>query len=201
MTIRNKGLLKMLLLGITAIAVGILIMSNTESFLKIIMISAGIGALVDGFYTLIGVRRWSFTDLTRRLAMIKGFESVVIGIAAVVFALFAAESAITVIVYIFAIGLVFSAVVSFQNAAVTKSFDIVEMKSHFVIEGVIQLLMALLLFFKPVDTLYKVVQILSVGFIAIGAIMASVSIMAMVKGSKEPEAIVEEAEVVEEEKK
>ncbi len=202
MTFRTKGLIKMLLVGIAAIFVGILIMQHTGSFLKIILIAAGIGSFIDGFYTLVGVRRWCFTDFTKRLAMVKGFESIIIGAGSVVFALFAAETAITVMVYVFAIGLVFSAIVSFQNAAVAKNFDIVDMKSHFIVEGVIQILIALLLFFKPVDTLYKVVQILSIGFVVIGVMMAVISILSMIRGGgKETEAIVEEAEVVDEEKK
>ena len=200
MSIKNKGLIKMLLLGIVIIAIGILIIGHTDSFLKIVMIAAGIGAVIDGVYTLIGVKRWNYTALTKNLATIKGFESLVVGLAAVLMAIFAADAALTVMVYIFAVGLLFSSVVSFENAAVAKSFDISDMRSHFIVEAVISLLVAILLFFKPVDTLVKVVQILAIGFMVIGAIMVAVSIMTMVKGGKDEEVVVEEAEVVEDKK-
>lgn len=200
MTTRSKGLIRMLLIGVIAIVAGILIMNNTDSFLKIIMIAAGIGAVISGSYTLVGVRKWKYTDLTKRLAIIKGFESLAVGIGAVFIALFAADAALTVMVYIFAIGLVFSAFVSFENAAVAKNFDIADMKSQFIIEGVISLLIALLLFFKPVETLVKVIQVLSIGFIAIGVIMVVVAVVAMVRGPRTTTVVVEEAEVVNKDK-
>ena len=65
-------------------------------------------------------------------------------------------------------------------------------------------MIALLLFFKPVETLVKVVQILSIGFIIIGVIMIAVPIIVFFKSNgkvEEEEVIVGEAEVVEPEEK
>lgn len=199
MNIKNKGLLKMILTGIVLLAVGIIVINHTGSFLKIVMIAAGIGAFVDGLYTLNGMKKWKYTETTKNLAMIKGIESIAIGVAAVLVAIFAADAALTVMVYIFAIGLLFSACVSFENAAVAKNFDIADMKSQFILEGVISLLIAILLFFKPVDTLVKVIQVLSIGFIAIGAIMVIVAIISMCKSPKKATVVVE-AEVVNKDK-
>ncbi len=199
MTNRTKGLIKMLLIGAVVIAVGIIIIGHTDSFLKIVMIAAGIGAIVDGVYTLIGIKKWKYTELTKNLAAIKGFESLAAGLAAVLVAIFAADTALTVMVYIFAVGLVFSSFVSFENAAVAKKFDIADMRSHFLVEGVISLLIAILLFFKPVDTLVKVVQILAIAFIVIGAIMVAVPVSALFKGKGDDNDVVE-VEVVEEKK-
>ena len=168
---RTKGLLKMVLVGIIIVAVGIIVINHTDSFLKIVMIAAGIGTFMDGLYTLNGMKKWKYTDTTKNLATIKGIESIVIGVAAVLVAIFAADTALTVMVYIFAIGLVFSSVVAFQNAAVAGKFEIAEMRTHFLVEGIITLLIAILLFFKPVETLVKVVQILAIGFIVVGSIM------------------------------
>ena len=201
MNIRTKGLLKMLLAGAVILAVGILVMTHTDSFMKIVMIAAGIGTFIDGLYTLNGMRKWKYTDATRTLALVKGIESVAIGVAAVLVAIFAAEAALTVMVYIFAIGLVFSAVVAFENAATASKFGIQEMRTHFLVEGIIASLVAIILFFRPVDTLYKVVRILSVAFIVIGGAMIIVAIVAMFrKKSDEATVIVEEAEVVEDKK-
>ena len=103
-------------------------------------------------------------------------------------------------VYVFAFGLLFSACVSFENAAVAKNFDIADMKSQFIVEGIISLLVAVLLFFKPVETLVKVVQVLAILFIVIGAIMSIVAIVAMIKRPKAEKVIVEEAEIVNKDK-
>ena len=201
MNIRGKGLIKMLLAGAVILAVGILVMVHTDSFMKIVMVAAGIGTFIDGLYTLNGMKKWKYTETTRTLAMVKGIESVAIGCAAVLVALFAVETALTIMVYIFAVGLVFSAIVAFENAATASKFGIAEMRSHFIVEGVITSLIALLLFFRPVDTLYKVVRILAIVMIAIGGAMVIASIVAMVgKRSGDGTVIVEEAEVVDDRK-
>lgn len=203
MTIKNKGLIKMILFGAAALAVGILILNHTDALIQIVMIAAGIGACVDGFYTLAGMKKWKFSDTTKTLATIKGYESMVLGIAAILIAIFAADTAITVMVYIFAIGLLFSAVVAFQNATVAGKFEIEEMRSHFFVEGIIELLVAIILFFKPVDTVYTLVKILAIGLIVIGAIMVCVPIYVLAKGKDggEAEVVIGEAEVVDDDKK
>jgi len=199
----KKSLISTVVIGAIILAIGILIINHTDSFLKIVMIAAGIGAFLDGFYTLMGVKKWKYTDLTKNLTLIKGFESLVLGIAAVIMAIFAADAALTVMVYIFAISLVFSAVVALQNAAVAGKFGITDKRTSFIIEAAIEALLALLLFFKPVETLVKVVQILAIVFIVIGFIMIAIPIIVLIKGNSktEEEVIVEEAEVVEEKDK
>ena len=200
----KKGLISTVIIGAVILAIGILIINHTDSFLKIVMIAAGIGAFLDGFYTLMGVKKWKYTDLTKNLTLIKGFESLVLGIAAVIMAIFAADAALTVMVYIFAISLVFSAVVALQNAAVAGKFGITDKRTSFIIEAAIEALIALLLFFKPVETLVKVVQILAIVFIVIGFIMIAIPIIVLIKGNSktdEDEAVVVEAEVVDTEAK
>lgn len=200
----KKSLISTVVIGAIILAIGILIINHTDSFLKIVMIAAGIGAFLDGFYTLMGVKKWKYTDLTKNLTLIKGFESLVLGIAAVIMAIFAADAALTVMVYIFAISLVFSAVVALQNAAVAGKFGITDKRTSFIIEAAIEALIALLLFFKPVETLVKVVQILAIVFIVIGFIMIAIPIIVLIKGNSktdEDEAVVVEAEVVDTEAK
>ena len=199
----KKSLISTVVIGAIILAIGILIINHTDSFLKIVMIAAGIGAFLDGFYTLMGVKKWKYTDLTKNLTLIKGFESLVLGIAAVIMAIFAADAALTVMVYIFAISLVFSAVVALQNAAVAGKFGITDKRTSFIIEAAIEALIALLLFFKPVETLVKVVQILAIVFIVIGFIMIAIPIIVLIKGTGKTseEAVVVEAEVVDTEEK
>ncbi|MBP5162841.1 MAG: DUF308 domain-containing protein [Spirochaetales bacterium] len=200
MDIKNKGLIKMIITGIVILSVGIIVINHTDSFLKIVMIAAGIGAFVDGLYTLNGMKKWKYTETTKNLATIKGIESIAIGVAAVLIAIFAADAALTVMVYIFAAGLVFSAIVAFQNAATAKKFEIADMRTHFLVEGVITLLIAILLFFKPVETLVKVVQILAIIFIVAGGIMIVVAAIAIFKKPETVEVVVE-TKVADDEKK
>ena len=197
MKLKNSGIAKFIIVGIAALAVGILVMNHTDALIKIVMIAAGIGACVDGFYTIMGIKKWNFTEKTKTLATIKGYESMVLGLAAILIAIFAADTAITVMVWIFAIGLLFSAVVAFENASVSGKTGVDDMRKHFLVEGVIELLVAIILFFKPVDTMYTLIRILAVILIIAGAIMIGVPLVVLFKGGKKEE-VVEEAEVVEE---
>ena len=197
MKLKNSGIAKFIIAGVAALAVGILVMNHTDALIKIVMIAAGIGACVDGFYTIMGIKKWNFTEKTKTLATIKGYESMVLGLAAILIAIFAADTAITVMVWIFAIGLLFSAVVAFENASVSGKTGVEDMRKHFLVEGVIELLVAIILFFKPVDTMYTLIRILAVILIIAGAIMIGVPLVVLFKGGKKEE-VVEEAEVVEE---
>ena len=197
MKLKNSGIAKFIIVGIAALAVGILVMNHTDALIKIVLIAAGIGACVDGFYTIMGIKKWNFTEKTKTLATIKGYESMVLGLAAILIAIFAADTAITVMVWIFAIGLLFSAVVAFENASVSGKTGVEDMRKHFLVEGVIELLVAIILFFKPVDTMYTLIRILAVILIIAGAIMIGVPLVVLFKGGTKEE-VVEEAEVVEE---
>ena len=197
MKLKNSGIFKFIIAGVAALAVGILVMNHTDALIKIVMIAAGIGACADGFYTIMGIRKWNFTEKTKTLATIKGYESMVLGLAAILIAIFAADTAITVMVWIFAIGLLFSAVVAFENASVSGKTGVEDMRKHFLVEGIIELLVAIILFLKPVDTMYTIVRILAVILIIAGVIMIGVPLVVLFKGGKKEE-IVEEAEVVEE---
>ena len=61
--------------------------------------------------------------------------------------------------------LAFEVVALVDSLDFAKNFDIADMKSQFIVEGIISLLVAVLLFFKPVETLVKVVQVLAILFI------------------------------------
>lgn len=195
----NRKFIRLLVIGIVAILAGSLVMNHSDALLKIVMVLAGLAALADGIYTLVGVRRWEFTSTTRTLSMIKGFESVAIGVAAIVIAIFL-EAAVTVMVYIFAAGLIFSAVVSFQNALVGKKFEIQDLRSRFMVEGIISLLVAIILICNPVGALLTIVKVIGIVIIVVGALFIASAVIGKIKASKvkgEVSAEVGEAEVVE----
>ena len=203
MSKRVKATIYGLVIGAVLLALGIIVLNNANAFLKIVMVVAGVASMVDGIYTLLGVNKWKYTNATKTLTTIKGVESTLIGFAAIAMGIFAADTAFTIMVYILAIGLVFSAIVSFQNAAVSGSFDIKDMRSHFLLEGTLQIVVAIILFFKPVETLELIVRIISIAFIILGALSIVFALIVMFSKSKktsETTAEVGEAEVVEENK-
>ena len=155
----------MLIFGIVAIGIGILICVYSKSFITIMMIAGGLGAMVNGLYTLFSIKRWHFSSATKTLAIVKGIVITLLGLAAVLVPMFVAQTAITILVYAFAIGLIFASFVSFQNAATARSFIPGAPIEHFIFEGVIGLLLAVILFANPtavLTTFAKVIGIVSI---------------------------------------
>lgn len=193
-------ILLVLLIGAALLALGILSLNNPNAFIQILIIAVGAASIVDGIYTLIGIKRWNFTEKTRTLTLIKGGETLAIGLAAVLVAIFAADTAITIIVYIFAAGLLFSAVVALQNATMAVKYGIPDKRNRFLIEGAIELIIAIILFCNPVETVNRMFQFLAIGFIIVGTILVVLMMVLLLSGNgkkKDDEPIVGEAEVIE----
>ena len=195
-----KTILFLLLFGIALLVLGILLLNHPGAFLDIFIIAVGVAAIVDGIYTLIGIWKWKYTEKTRTLTLIKGGETLAIGLAAVLISNFDKDNAIpTIIVYIIATGLLYSAVVALQNATMAGKNGIPEKRSRFLVEGVIELLIAIILFCNPVETVNNILKFLAIGFIIVGSIFAVLMLVLLFSGNgkKKNEPIVGEAEIVE----
>lgn len=164
MSLKNlaKKFWTMLVFGLIVIAVGVLIFIYSEYFVTILMIAAGVGAICDGFYTLFSIKGWRFSSATKTLAILKSIVTILLGLAAVLVPMFVAQTAITILVYAFAIGLIFSAVVSFQNAATARSFLPGIPIDHFIFEGIVSILVAVLLFTNPTAVLTTFAKVIGI---------------------------------------
>lgn len=188
----------MLLVGVLVVGLGILIITHSDSFIKIMMIASGIGALCDGLYTLFNIKRWHFASATKTLAIVKGVLTTLVGLAAILVPMFVAQTAMTVLVYAFAICLVFSAFVSFENAAMARSFIPGISTSHFFVEAVVSILVAIILFAKPtaVLTTFAVVVGVIVALLGVGVFVWAFRFLKLAKNATiiEVEATVKDAE-------
>ena len=197
MNVRTMGLLKLLFAGIIIMVAGILIMAHTGSFLLIVMISAGIGVFFDGIYTLFAIGRWKLTGATKVLAIIKGICNILVGISAVTITIMSPGDALMVMIFIFAFDLVFSAIVAFENAIVSSAFGIQELRSHFIIEGIIMFLLSMLMFFRPVETLVSVIRVIAIFFMVGGVFMTAIAIVGFIRKPKVQVSVeIGEAEIV-----
>ena len=196
MKARISGSIKLLLLGAIMLVVGILIMNNSGLFIKILLVAAGIGTLLDGIYTLIGALKWKYTKGTKFASITKGVLSIAIGIAAIVVSINSTGDAVRIMVYVFAASLILSAIVSFENAFVAGRFNTVEMRSHFITEGVVSLVVAVVLFIIPNDIVDTLVKILAIAFIVVGSLIIAAAVIGFLRKSKGSSANVGEAEVV-----
>lgn len=161
----NLGLL---IGGLALVAVGVLILCNKEAFVKIVVVCASIAALADGLYTLFVFRKWQFADITRKLTLIKGIAMTASGIIGIVMPLVAARTVVTVVVYVFAVMLIYSAFVSLQDAFVLKSIDKDIPRGHFYVEAVFSTIIAVIFFADPYKILNAFVQIVAIAAIIIG---------------------------------
>lgn len=189
---KSKNFFKLIIPGALILAIGILIAGNTGSFIRILMVASGVCALANGLYTLIGISKWKYVNITRTFAEAKGVENTLIGFAAIIMGFLAADKAFTVMVYILATGIAFSALVSFQNAAVAKTFEIPYMRKHFLYEGIISLLIAVILFLEPIRVFSAIVGILGYVLIACGAVMVIFALIRVF--SRKKEEIIEDVE-------
>lgn len=154
--------------GLALIIVGILILCNQDAFVKIVVICASIAAFVDGLYTLFVFRQWQFSDITRKLTLAKGIAMTVSGIIGFIMPLVAARTVVTVVVYVFAAMLIYSAFVSIQDAFVLKSIDREIPRGHFYVEAGFSVIVAVIFFADPYKVLSAFVQILAIAAIIIG---------------------------------
>ena len=170
---KNNGVGRLIwntLVGILIAVGGILIIANQEAFVKVVMVIAGIFAILVGIYTLVNLFKWQFQGPTKVLAICKGVLTIVLG-AFAVYSPFATGAALfTTFIYIFAIGLVVSAVVAVQNAYALHKLNAALPVSGFAWEALIDVIIAILCFINPTEIMGIAVTVIGVIAILLGAV-------------------------------
>lgn len=158
-----------IVLGLVIITGGVLIVSKQEAFVKVVMVVAGIVALIEGIYTLVNLYRWQFTGATKTAAVIKGIMMIVLGVIAVCAPFATGQALFTAYIYIFAAGLVISAIIAVQNAYMLHKINAAIPVSGFAWEALIDIVVALILFCNPTKIMGIAVSVIGVGAIVFGA--------------------------------
>lgn len=154
--------------GLALIAIAILTLCHPEAFVKIIVVFASIAAFVDGIYTLFVFKQWAFVGITRKLTLIKGILMSVSGIIGIIMPLVAARAVVSIVVYVFAVMLLYSAFVSIQDAFVIRKLDYTVPRLHFYVEAVFSVFVAVIFFANPQSVLSTIVSVIGITGIAIG---------------------------------
>jgi len=103
---------KNILLGVLVAIIGLLVMINPESSIKIIVILLGIGALADGIYSLAKMRNLIEDNLYSKSVLIRSIISIVVGVFAVCLPIAFFDAMTTIIrimLYVVAVHLILSA--------------------------------------------------------------------------------------------
>lgn len=180
----NKNKIGVFLLGLFMVAAGILIISNKDIFVKVIVITAGVFSLAVGFYTLFNISAWRFEKFTKSVAMIKSILSIVVGLAAVIAPIAIAEISLGAIQIIVGVILCFEAVVAVQNAVMCRRIDKTLNLSSFAWEALIDAVLAFILFSNPDKALPTLVTVAGVVVIALGVICIIAVVLSIIKAKK-----------------
>jgi len=154
--------------GALLLCVGLFVLIKQDAFVKIVVICASIAAFVDGVYTLYEFREWKFVGVTRNLTLTKGILMVLSGIIGVFLPLFAAQAVVTVVVYVFAAMLLYSAFVSVENAIILKKINNEIPRGHFYVEAAFSALVSVIFFSDPSKILSAFVVIIGVTAVVVG---------------------------------
>ena len=129
---------------------GILMIVSPEVFFKMGVIILGIAAAIDGLFVLVTTRHLIIDPHFRLMMTIRGILSLVIGVLAVIFPLFIATSFIKIVAWGFGGYLIVSA--CFQCYGITMLYRNGIMIRQSVIEVIVSLISAAVLFIIPVNT-------------------------------------------------
>jgi uncharacterized membrane protein HdeD (DUF308 family) len=156
-----------LLAGVLVIALGCYMLFGTASFVKLAVIIMGIFAIISGVVTLVELNSYSFGIYSKGATIFKGVLGIVVGFLVLFLPVVTAKVTVVVLLYIIGIQLAISALIAFWDAfALRKSgFSL----SGLIMEGVLSLVFALLMFLFPQSIGSMFVKIIGV-LIAMGGI-------------------------------
>ncbi len=159
-----------ILIGLCFTVLGVLVITNKESFVKIAMLGAGIVALVEGVAGLINIGKWQFEGATKTLSVVRASLMIILGLLAVYAPFSTAVFMVTTFIYIFAVGLVFSAVVDIQNAVVLRKIDPELPITALIWDALIDFVLAVILFANPTSIMGVAVSVIGVVAIILGIV-------------------------------
>ena len=141
--------------GILLAVLGLLLIIFPTFWVKLVVILLGIGSIGYGIYSLKYTKSLYKNTHYERSILIKSIISIVIGFLVVVFPLFFAKAAWTVMMWILIIYLIATAVLGFYAASLLKDTGI-ERKRYF-IENIILIVIAIALILLSPAALGKVI--------------------------------------------
>ena len=150
-------------LGILVAIIGLLVMINPESSIKVIVILLGVGAIADGLYSIIKMRKLLIDTFYTNSILIRGIVSIIVGILAVAMpvAFFnAAENIIHVMLYVVAVYLILSAAGEIMAMVKLSQAGMHDQVKGLFWTAIGSLVIAVLLFMLPRDYGQTVVRVI-----------------------------------------
>lgn len=156
----------MFMAGLIAV-IGLMIIAAPAEFIKVVVILLGVVSIVNGIINIATVSSLLNDSYFKKDVLIRGWSSVLIGMAAVALPLVFAAAMWTIMLYVLAVYLILSAGMELYAVLRLKKAGI-ETK-HYVIEILASVVSAALLFIIPGEIGILLVRIIGSIFIVLGA--------------------------------
>lgn len=165
-TFFKRHLLLATIFGSLLVVLGIYLMFQQESFVRIFISILGLFLVGSGVASLFALRTYTLGRRTKMATLIQALISIVLGLVAVIVPLSAANVSWTLLLYLIAIELIFSAIISFIDALLLRKSELPV--SALLSEGVFSLVVAILLFVFPQQIGSMLLKLFGVVLIAMG---------------------------------
>ena len=149
--------------------IGLMVLASPEEFVKMIVIILGVVALANGCFNLSFARSFEKKSFYRENILIRGWSSIAVGLLAIFLPLVFASALWTVMLYIMAIYLLFSA--GFELYGVSKLNDSSIEKKRYVAEALISIFFAIFLLIVPGKIGLMLVRLFGLFLIACGIVL------------------------------
>ena len=165
-TFFKRHLMLATIFGSLLVVLGIYLMFQQESFVRIFISILGLFLVGSGVASLFALRTYTLGRRTKMATLIQALISIVLGLVAFIVPLSAANVSWTLLLYLIAIELIFSAIISFLDALLLRKSELPV--SALLSEGVFSLVVAILLFVFPQQIGSMLLKLVGVVLIAMG---------------------------------
>ena len=196
-TFFKRHLMLATLFGSLLVVLGIYLMFQQESFVRIFISILGLFLVGSGVASLFALRTYTLGRRTKMATLIQALISIVLGLVAFFVPLSAANVSWTLLLTLIAIELIFSAIISFLDALLLRKSELPV--SALLSEGVFSLVVAILWVVFPQKIGSMLLKLVGVVLIAMGLGMVLWSVrIRKINRQFSPTAIEAEAVVVDE---
>ncbi|MFA6731943.1 MAG: hypothetical protein EOM32_00350 [Spirochaetia bacterium] len=165
-TFFKRHLMLATIFGSFLVVLGIYLMFQQESFVRIFISILGLFLVGSGVASLFALRSYSLGRRTKTATLVQAILGIVLGLVAVIVPLSAANVSWTLMLSLIAIELIFSALISFLDAILLRKSELPV--SALLGEGVFSLVVAVLLFVFPQQIGSMLLKLFGVVIIAMG---------------------------------
>ena len=176
-----------LLVAIAVVPLGIFILIRQDLFKQVFIIALGLVAIITGITSLATMNRYSFGKFIHGSTVVKGVLGIIVGVLAVIMPIATGEAVWTVIIYILAAQMLIAAIVMIMDSVAVRSAGFPA--APLVVEGIVSLFFAIILFLFPRDIANLLVTILGVIVIVVGLTIGLLAVLLHKRSSVTVEAV------------